>query len=57
MSEFYSLTISDIRATTEDATTVAFDVPDELWEVFKFKPGQYLTLRLVKNGFVDLKES
>lgn len=50
MSEFYSLEIADIQAITKDATTLAFKVPDELWDTFTFKAGQYLTLKFIING-------
>lgn len=50
MSEFYSLKIADIKALTQDATSIAFEVPDELWNIFSFKPGQYLTLKFTING-------
>ena len=50
MNDFIPLKIADMSPTTEDATTVAFEVPDELWDSFKFKPGQYLTLRFTING-------
>lgn len=50
MSHFNQLKISDIRPTTEDATTVAFEIPSELKSAYHFKPGQYLTLRFNING-------
>ena len=44
-SEFYALTIQDLRRETEDAVCLNFAVPDVLRERFEFKQGQYLTLR------------
>lgn len=48
--QFYDLTVSDIREETDDAKSVAFDVPDELKEELGFVQGQYLTLRATING-------
>lgn len=42
---FHSLVISDIINETEDTVSIAFDVPSELSNDYKFKSGQYLTLR------------
>ncbi len=47
---FYSLRISDVRWETTDATSVAFDVPPELADIFRFEPGQFLTLRTQLDG-------
>lgn len=45
MPKFYQLKILEIKKETEDSTSVAFDVPSELYETFNYKPGQYLTLK------------
>lgn len=45
MPEFHSLRVSDVRQETEDTVSVAFTVPAELSEDYKFLQGQYLTLR------------
>jgi ring-1,2-phenylacetyl-CoA epoxidase subunit PaaE len=47
---FYPLVISDVRWETNDATSVAFDVPAELADIFRFEPGQFLTLRTSLEG-------
>ncbi len=44
-TSFYSLTISEVRRETEDAVSIAFDVPAEHKDKFTFLPGQYLTLK------------
>jgi len=41
---FHELKVSGIERQTPDSVAVAFDVPDDLREVFAFRPGQYLTL-------------
>ncbi|MBB3036360.1 fatty acid desaturase [Hoyosella altamirensis] len=48
--DFHQLTVSEVRKLTPDAVSVAFDVPDELRDTFRFTPGQHLTLELTVNG-------
>lgn len=43
--EFYKLKIKDIDLETNDTISIHFEVTDELKETFKFKPGQYLTVK------------
>lgn len=49
---FHPLRVSGVRTEGVDARVVAFDVPADLADSFRFEPGQYLTLR----AFVDGKE-
>jgi ring-1,2-phenylacetyl-CoA epoxidase subunit PaaE len=42
---FHPLTVREVRADTDDAVVVTFDVPEAERETFRFAPGQYLTLR------------
>ena len=56
MSRFYKLTIKNIRRETPDCVSLAFDVPAELRETFRYTPGQYLTLRREHQG-EDLRRS
>lgn len=50
MTRFYPLRVRDIRRETPDAVSVAFDVPDNLRDTFRFVQGQYLTLRTEIGG-------
>lgn len=50
--KFYKLIIKDIRKETKDTVSIAFDVPNKLFEDFQFFAGQYLTLK----AFIDNKE-
>ena len=50
MSQFHSLTLREVRPETREAVSLAFDLPPELEEKFKFIQGQYLTLRAEING-------
>ncbi len=47
---FHTLTVSDIKQETEDCVSVAFQIPDDLHDLYKFVPGQYLTLRRFFDG-------
>ncbi|MBA6157327.1 ferredoxin--NADP reductase [Tenacibaculum sp. S7007] len=50
MSKLYSLKVLEVKKETKDSTSVAFDVPFELYDTFKYKPGQYLTLQFNLKG-------
>jgi ring-1,2-phenylacetyl-CoA epoxidase subunit PaaE len=47
---FHTLVVADVERLCEDAVAVTFRVPEELTEKYTFRPGQYLTLRLVVDG-------
>ncbi len=42
---FHSLRVAEVERLCDDAVAVTFDVPDDLRELYAFRPGQYLTLR------------
>lgn len=48
--QFHKLNVSNIVRETEDATTISFEIPSNLKEEFKYKHGQYLTLRFFFEG-------
>jgi ring-1,2-phenylacetyl-CoA epoxidase subunit PaaE len=48
--QFHPLTVARVEQLTDDAVAVTFDIPDELIEDYRFKPGQALTLRRVEDG-------
>jgi len=48
--EFHRLTIADVRRETPEAVSIAFAVPRELSEAYRFHPGQHLTLRTQVGG-------
>ncbi len=45
MSIFHKLRVKEVRRETEDAVSVAFEVPNELEKEFRFLPGQYITIQ------------
>jgi ring-1,2-phenylacetyl-CoA epoxidase subunit PaaE len=56
VAKFHTLQVKDIYKDTDDCSVIEFDVPDDLKETFKFKPGQYLTLRTTIND-EDIRRS
>ena len=50
MARFHKLKIKDIRRETDDCVSIAFDVPESLSEEFRYKQGQYLTLKVIRDG-------
>lgn len=46
MAQFYKLLVSDLKKETPSCVSVFFDIPENLKEDFKFKAGQYLTLKI-----------
>lgn len=47
---FYKLNISDVRRETPEAISVAFRIPDQLKDFYKFTAGQYINLKLTLDG-------
>ncbi|WP_405200161.1 2Fe-2S iron-sulfur cluster-binding protein [Christiangramia sp. LLG6405-1] len=53
MSNFYPLKIKEIIRETSQAVSLSFDIPENLKEEFKFKAGQYITIKYdAENGEV-----
>ncbi|PNQ74761.1 flavodoxin reductase [Hanstruepera neustonica] len=50
MSQFHTLKIKEIQRETEKAVTISFEVPENLKETFRFKAGQYITLKTFIDG-------
>ncbi|MEM1322503.1 MAG: 1,2-phenylacetyl-CoA epoxidase subunit PaaE [Bacteroidota bacterium] len=50
MPRFHALKVADLRRETEEAVSVAFEIPEALADDFHFIQGQYLTLRQQING-------
>ena len=43
---FHQLRVDAVIAETDEACSVVFDVPPDLEDIFSYKPGQFLTLRI-----------
>lgn len=48
--QFHSLNVKQIIKETEKTVSVVFAIPEALKESFKYKAGQYLTIRKTMNG-------
>ncbi|MCK1794540.1 2Fe-2S iron-sulfur cluster-binding protein [Streptomyces sp. XM4193] len=42
---FHPLRVAEVEPLTDDAVRITFEVPPELWETFRHRPGQHLNLR------------
>lgn len=49
-SQFYPVRVQQVRQETENAVSIIFGIPPELSDIFRYKPGQYLTLRVMIDG-------
>ncbi len=47
---FHPLRITEVRAETDEAVSVTFDVPAELADEFAYLPGQHVTIRAIIDG-------
>lgn len=52
---FHSLRVNAVIEETPDAVSVVFEVPSDLEEAFRYRAGQFVTLRLVINGREELR--
>ena len=50
MSQFHTLSIASIKKITNASVAITFVIPSELKDNFKFKAGQYITLKTSING-------
>lgn len=50
MIEFYKLKVKEIRKETPECVSIAFEIPEEQKDIFKFTHGQYITIRKEFNG-------
>ncbi|HEY6172054.1 MAG TPA: FAD-binding oxidoreductase, partial [Candidatus Kapabacteria bacterium] len=56
MTKFHTLQVTEVTRETADAVSIGFLVPPELSEEYRYKQGQYLTLRFHFDG-VDIRRS
>ncbi len=49
-ARFHELKVAAIARETSEAVAIAFEIPQELKEIFAFQPGQYLTLSASIDG-------
>lgn len=53
---FHTLRVKEVRPETEDTVSIAFEIPEELMDSYRYKSGQYLTLR-TEIGGEDIRRS
>ncbi len=56
MANFHKIEVKDVYKETKDCSVVSFNIPKELQETFKYKQGQYLTLKTIIND-EDIRRS
>lgn len=44
--KFYDLKVKDVIRETSDTVSIIFDLPENLKDIFQYKPGQYLTIKV-----------
>ena len=49
-ARYHRLTVAEVSDETADARSFSFDIPPDLAEAFRYRPGQFLTLRLPVGG-------
>ena len=47
---YYSLRVREVIDETADAKSIVFEIPREHEDAFRYKPGQFLTLRIAHDG-------
>ena len=47
---YYSLRVREVIDDTADAKSIVFEIPPEHAEAFRYRPGQFLTLRIAHEG-------
>ena len=50
MNRFHEIKVKEIRNLTHDSVEVIFDIPTDLNDLFKFKAGQYITIKKIINN-------
>jgi ring-1,2-phenylacetyl-CoA epoxidase subunit PaaE len=55
-TEFHDLQIAAVRGDTDEAIVVSFETPPSLRNLYRFEPGQHVTLRALVGG-EDLRRS
>ena len=52
---YHSLRVKRVVPETSDASSFVLDVPAELHEAFRYRPGQFCTFRVHLDGEVHLR--
>ncbi|HGJ65434.1 TPA: hypothetical protein ENS27_08610 [bacterium] len=49
-NKFYLLKITNLKRETLDTVSITFEIPSDLKEIFRYKAGQYITIKIPING-------
>ncbi|WP_026451792.1 ferredoxin--NADP reductase [Aequorivita capsosiphonis] len=50
MSDFHTLSVSEVKKETHNSVTISFTVPENIKSSFVFKAGQYITIKHISDG-------
>lgn len=50
MAKFHTLSVADVKRETNDCVSISFNIPSALSGDYKYKQGQYVTLKIKLNG-------
>ncbi len=50
MSESHTLTVSEVKKETPNSVSIAFEIPHQLKEKYRYKAGQYITIKFQQAG-------
>ncbi len=50
MSDFHTLSVSEVKKETPNSVTISFTVPENIKSFFDFKAGQYITIKHISDG-------
>lgn len=50
MSDFNTLTVSEVKKDTHNSVTISFSIPENIKSLFAFKAGQYITIKHMSDG-------
>lgn len=48
--DYFEIPVIEVIQQTDDSVSIAFDIPAELSDLFKYRPGQFVTLRISSEG-------
>jgi len=48
--KFYTLKVSDLIRETKDTVSISFEITNDLKDIFNYKAGQYITIKVPVNG-------
>ncbi len=56
MSEFHTLTVSEVKKETPNSVAISFEIPSQIKEKYRYKAGQYITIKF-KQGEKEIRRA